>query len=621
MNSSASSCSDTGPLPSLNLLLVDDDVVTRRTLRKVLEEWGHGVTEAASGPEALALLNRNESFHAIITDWMMAGMTGLDLCRWVRASQQFRDLYLVVMTSQAAEQHIEALKAGADAFMTKAYDNSELSLILRVPQRILRLESRLQEELNKAEQANDELKKKNQEVDEARARAERATKAKDTFLANISHEIRTPMVGIIGMSKLLLDDPQLSVSTHESIRVIHQSSMDLLDIINKVLDYSKIASSKMEPNLKAFRLRPMLERTLAPIKGLAIQKKIPVGIHAPNSLHDHWNDTDPAFVRQILINLIGNALKFTRSGYVVVQVQEWGNGLKFLVEDTGSGIPQEAQTRIFEEFSQVEQSFAKPVEGTGLGLTISAQLASILKGWLKLTRSDSTGSLFELFIPAEKESGEESGEWMSLKLREGEATFLKPLFGKLLDEDFLDSESPRVLTLEGDTAKLSDGETEREFQGTFVSWKFHHALEQMESGELPQAAKPCGKKLRILLAEDNPINGQIISMSLGRHGFDIHWVRNGDDAVACFKESSFDLVLMDLQMPGLNGIEACELIRRHEADNSLPRKPVVALTARIQSDDLRERLDGLMTDYLIKPVPTNELIAKIEVLTEQTTHE
>ena len=124
----------------------------------------------------------------------MAGMTGLDLCRWVRASQQFRDLYLVVMTSQAAEQHIEALKAGADAFMTKAYDNSELSLILRVPQRILRLESRLQEELNKAEQANDELKKKNQEVHEARARAERNSPPKSTLVVpqEISEPSRAP---------------------------------------------------------------------------------------------------------------------------------------------------------------------------------------------------------------------------------------------------------------------------------------------------------------------------------------------------------------------------------------------------------------------------------------------
>ena len=365
----------------------------------------------------------------------------------------------------------------------------------------------------------------------------------------------------------------------------------------------------------------MLERTLAPIKGLAIQKKIPVGIQVPNSVHDHWHETDPAFVRQILINLIGNALKFTRSGYVLVQVEEWGNGLKFRVEDTGSGIPEEAQTRIFEEFSQVEQSFAKPVEGTGLGLTISAQLASILKGWLKLTRSDSKGSVFELFIPTEKEQGEEPLEWTSLRLQEGKDARLAPLFEKLLDKDFVDDESRRTLTIEGDTAVLIDRDSTREFKGTFVSWKFHLASDKAGSGETAEIPKACGKKLKILLAEDNPINGQIISMSLGRYGFELRWVKNGDDAVAAYKESPFDLVLMDLQMPGLNGIEACEMIRRYEADNSLPRKPVVALTARTQTEDLREKLDGLMTDYLIKPVPTNELIAKIEVLTELTPHE
>jgi two-component system, sensor histidine kinase len=325
---------------SLNLLLVDDDVVTRRMLSEVLREWGHDVAEASSAPEALAILNQQKSFHAVITDWVMEGMTGLDLCKWIRTSELHKDLYLVVMTGEAADQHIEALRSGADAFITKAFDHSELSLILRVPQRILRLESRLQEELDKAERANQELTQTNAELTKARAEAERATKAKDAFLANVSHEIRTPMVGVIGMSKLLLDDLTLDAEIHDSIRTIHRSSLDLLDIINKVLDFSKIASSKMEPNFRTFSLRSLLEHTLAPVLGVAMQETVPVGVFLSNDTQDSWRNTDPSFVRQILINLIGNALKFTQEGHVLLTVRAQENGLLFQVKDSGLGIPE-----------------------------------------------------------------------------------------------------------------------------------------------------------------------------------------------------------------------------------------------------------------------------------------
>lgn len=600
----------------LNLLLVDDDVVSRRVLASVLEEWGHSVLQASSSPEALAILNRHHELHAVITDWMMAGMTGLDLCRWIRNSERHRDLYLVVITGETGEQHIEALQAGADAFMTKSFDTSELALILRVPQRILRLETRLQQELDKAEATNKQLSVTNAELDRSRIEAERATKAKDTFLANMSHEIRTPMAGVIGMSQLLLEDQNLKDETRESIRVINESAMDLLDIINKVLDFSKIASSKMQPNIRRFRLRLLLDRTLGPFKSLAIRKGINIAVFLSNDTPDEWEGTDPAFIRQILINLIGNALKFTERGHILIVVETADQGLRFRVQDTGPGIPAEARQRIFEEFCQADQSFTKPVEGTGLGLTISHELSTLLSGHLHLTHSGDDGSTFELYIPATPAPDQPNREWETVGMAPGGEGVLAGLVESLIDPAYRDNASDRQLEVEGHEVRLLEESGPKTWKNTFTTWLFHTAApaaRSFESNSKDERNRHSGK--RILLAEDNPINGKIISASLAQYGYQVTWKQNGLDAVEAHREEDFDIILMDLQMPGLNGLEACRAIREHELETRSPRIPVVALTARTQTRDLEDELKKYMTDYLVKPVPTRDLIDKIEELT------
>lgn len=526
---------------------------------------------------------------------------------------------IVVITGETGEQHIEALRAGADAFMTKSFDTSELALILRVPQRILRLEARLQQELDRSEASNRQLSLANNELDRARIEAERATKAKDTFLANMSHEIRTPMAGVIGMSQLLLEDVSIEAETRESIRIINESAMDLLDIINKVLDFSKIASSKMNPSIRKFRLRLLLDRTLGPFKSLAIRKGVHIGVKLPNDIPEEWEDTDPSFIRQILINLIGNALKFTERGYIFIVVGPSENGLLFQVKDTGPGIPEEAQERIFEEFCQADQSFRKPIEGTGLGLTISSELASILSGRLQLSQSSSDGSTFELFVPTKpSETQNYFLEWSTVRTEGLSGDILSGLLNSVIDERYLSEFAPRLLKLVDNELELVEAEQSKHWKSTFSTWLIHSqwAHDKLDDHHSPNLNDDLKPQKRILLAEDNPINGKIISTSLSQYGYEVTWKQNGIDAVAAQKTQDFDLVLMDLQMPGLNGLEACLAIREHEREHSLEKTPVIALTARTQTHDLEDQLRACMTDYLVKPVPTRDLIDKIEELTQ-----
>ncbi|MCA9793507.1 MAG: response regulator, partial [Candidatus Eremiobacteraeota bacterium] len=395
-------------LPHLNLLLVDDHSASREALAELLREWGHQVTTCASAIEAMAVLNGRDDLHAVITDWVMPNMTGLDLCRWVRRSSAQAHLYLIVMTARTGqEEHIEALRAGADAFLSKTLDSAELELLLRVPQRILGLEARLQEELRRAEQTNQKLSQRNQELQVARSQAEEANRAKDIFLANISHEIRTPMTGVLGISRLLLEDEELTQETRQSVANIHRSAENLLDVINNVLDFSKLAAHKLEPNPRTFSLRGLLDQSIAPFQRDLNGGELLVGARLDPGLADQW-ESDPALIRQILINLMGNAMKFTTRGHVLLSARATEDGLEFAVEDTGCGVPEESRERIFEEFRQVDDSFHRPRGGTGLGLAISLQLAQLLGGRLTLDSELGKGSTFVLNIPAERRSEPET---------------------------------------------------------------------------------------------------------------------------------------------------------------------------------------------------------------------
>lgn len=596
---------------SLNLLLVDDDPVSQRVVSSVLEEWGHEVSVASSAPEALSLLNRKRDLHCVITDWMMPNMSGLDLCRWIRDSRQHRHLYLVVMTGRSQENHIEALRAGADAFMSKSFDSAELELILRVPQRIFKLESRLQEELDRAEEANRRLLQVNSELGKAKEIAEEANRAKDTFLANMSHEIRTPMTGVIGMSKLLLDIGTLSEKERESVETIHESAVDLLDVINKVLDFSKLASNQLKPHIREFQLRGLMDKVLAPFQSVPVQTGLLIGAEIPSSVANHFGQTDPSLLRQILINLVGNAIKFTDHGHVLLKVGYEDDELRFDVEDTGPGIPPESQQRIFEEFRQADDSFNRPRTGTGLGLAISKELAQLLGGQLELVHSTQSGSHFRLSVPAQV-MDTASVEYAGLRW-EQKSGRLDEFLDKIVDPSLVSPEAAFHLEVRDGLPYFGPlGKTEL-VTGALCTWKLHRPLSsESPMAETSSAHHSLPSGLRILLAEDNPINGKILTVSLQNRNFQVSWEKNGHDVVALQKSDPHDIILMDLQMPGLDGLQACAKIREHEREHNLTPVPVVALTARTHMSDRSEELTSQMTDFLVKPVAMRDLIETIE---------
>ncbi len=388
------------------------------------------------------------------------------------------------------------------------------------------------------EEARREQERAMRELVEARRRSESANQAKSEFLAMMSHELRTPMNGVLGMLQLMqttgMDDEQ-----GEYIQAALESTSHLMEVINDILDFSRIESGRLEIEELFFSPDELIQHCVMNFRYLAEEKGLDLNLHGLESLEGVQLRSDPLRLRQILTNLVSNAVKFTEHGGVDVHVElmrrePFRYGFRVRVRDSGLGIPEEQIPRLFEAFSQLENSTSRRFGGTGLGLAISRRLADLLGG---------------------------------------------RLWGAALPEG--GSEFALELELEGRAAC-----------------------------EVENTERPAGRRLegRVLLVEDNDVNRMVAERMLAASGVDVLCARDGRHALEKLDESAVDCVLMDVQMPVMDGLEATRRLRDREAERAAEPVPVVALTANALEGERGRCLDAGMDDYVAKPFQRDQLL-------------